>query len=54
MESKFVGVNILFILIYPNQDGNVKRYNGKKCYLPKITKPLSTKKMLTTNSLITM
>ena len=34
MESKFVGVNILFILIYPNQDGNVKRYNGKKCYLP--------------------
>ena len=30
-----VVVNRLFVLIYPNQAGNVNRFNGKKYYLPK-------------------
>ena len=36
IESKFVGVNRLLILIYPNEDGNVKRFNGKKYFSPTI------------------
>ena len=24
-----------FVIICPNQDGIVKRFNGKKCYIPK-------------------
>ena len=34
-ESNCVGVNRLFVLIYPNQDSRVKRFNSKKYYLPK-------------------
>ena len=35
IESNFVGVNRPFVLIYPNQDDSVKRFYGKKYYLPK-------------------
>ena len=35
IESNIVEVNKMFALIYPNQDGRVKRFNGKKYYLPK-------------------
>ena len=35
IESNFVGVNRLLVLIYPNQDNRVKRFNGKKYCLPK-------------------
>ena len=35
IESDFVGVNRLFVLISPNQDNTVKRFKGKKYYLPK-------------------
>ena len=35
IESDFVGVNRLFVLISPNQDNSVKRFKGKKYYLPK-------------------
>ena len=39
MESNFLGVNRLFVLIYPNQHNHLNRFNGKKYYLPKgITK----------------
>ena len=34
--SKFVGVNRLLVFIYPNQDGSVKRFNGKKYFSPTI------------------
>ena len=30
-----VGVNLLFILVYLNQNNDVKRYKAKKYYLPK-------------------
>ena len=30
IESNFVGVNRLLVLIYPNQDGSVKRFNGNE------------------------
>ena len=33
LESNFVGVNRLFVLIYRNQNDNVKRFNAKKYYL---------------------
>ena len=29
LESNFVGVNILFALVYSNQDDNAKRFKGK-------------------------
>ena len=35
LESNFVGVNRLFVLIYSNQDDNAKRFKSKKIYLPK-------------------
>ena len=33
LESKFVGVNRLFVIIYSNQDDNIKRYKAKSYYL---------------------
>ena len=32
LQSNFVGVNRLCVLIYPNQDGNAKRYNARGYY----------------------
>ena len=34
-ESNFVGVNRIFVLIYPNRNDDVKRFNAQKHYLPK-------------------
>ena len=39
LESNFVGVNRLFVLVYTNHDNNAKRFNARKYYLRKgITK----------------
>ena len=35
LESNFVGVNRLFVLVYTNEDNNAKRFNAQKFYLPK-------------------
>ena len=35
LESNFVRVNRLFVLLYTNQDANTKRFNARKYYLPK-------------------
>ena len=35
LESNFVGVNRLFVLVYSNLDDNVKRYKAQRYYLPK-------------------
>ena len=35
LESNFVGVNRLNVLVYSNQDANAKRFNARKLYLPK-------------------
>ena len=35
LEANIVGVNILFVSIYSNQDGNTKRYKTSRYYLPK-------------------
>ena len=35
LESKFVGVNRLFVLVYSNEDNNSKMYKAKRYYLPK-------------------
>ena len=35
LESNFVGVNTLFVLVYTNQNVNAKRSNARKYYLPK-------------------
>ena len=35
LESNFVGVNGLFVLIYPNVANNAKRHSAKKYYLPR-------------------
>ena len=35
LESNFVGVNRLFVLIYSNQDDNAKRFRGWRYYLLK-------------------
>ena len=35
LESNFVGVNRLFVLIYLNRDNDVKRFVTQKYYLPK-------------------
>ena len=35
LESNFVGVDILFVLVYTNTDDNVKRCKAKRYYLPK-------------------
>ena len=34
-ESKFARVNILFPLVYSDQDNNSKRCKAKRCYIPK-------------------
>ena len=34
LESNFVVVNRLFLLIYSNQDDNVKRYKARRYYSP--------------------
>ena len=34
LESNFVWVNRLFVLIYPDQERNPKRYRSKRYYLP--------------------
>ena len=39
LESNFVGVHRLFVLVYTNEFNNAKRFNARKYYLPKgITK----------------
>ena len=35
LESKFVEVNRLFVLVYSNQDANFKRFKTRRYYLPK-------------------
>ena len=35
LESNCVRVNRLFVLVYTNVDGNTKRFNARKYYLPK-------------------
>ena len=35
LESNFVGVNRLFLLVYTNADGNAKSYKARRYYLPK-------------------
>ena len=36
LESNFVGVNRLFILVYSNEANDAKRYSTKKYYLPEV------------------
>ena len=38
LESNFVGVNRLFVLLYLNRDNDVKQFKNGRYYLPKITK----------------
>ena len=35
LESNFVRVNRLFVLVYSNRDANSERFNTQRCYLPK-------------------
>ena len=35
LESNFVGVNRLFVLVYTNEDCNAKKFNARKHYSPK-------------------
>ena len=35
LESNFVGVNRLFVLVYSNQDDTLKRYKAKIHFIPK-------------------
>ena len=35
LESNFVGVNILFVLAYLNQDNDSKRFKTRRYYLPR-------------------
>ena len=35
LESNFVGVNRLFVLVYSNQDADFKRFKAKRYFLPK-------------------
>ena len=35
LKSNFVGVNILFVLVYASQDANAKRFETRRCCLPK-------------------
>ena len=35
LESNFVGVNRLFVLVYSNEDADSKRFKAKRYYLPK-------------------
>ena len=34
LESNFVGVNSLFVLVYTNQNANAKRFETRRYYLP--------------------
>ena len=35
LESNFIGVNRLFVLVYSNEDADSKRFKAKRCFLPK-------------------
>ena len=35
LESNFLGVNRLFVLVYLNRDNDAKRYSTQRYYLPK-------------------
>ena len=35
LESNFVGVNRLFLLVYSNQDNKAKLFEAQRYYLPK-------------------
>ena len=35
LESNFVGVNRLFVLVYTDENNNAKRFNAQKYYLSK-------------------
>ena len=35
LESNFVGIKRLFVLLYSNQDDNAKRFKARRNYLPK-------------------
>ena len=35
LESYFVGVNRLFVLVYTNEDADSKRFKAKRYYVPK-------------------
>ena len=35
LESNFVKVNRLFVLVYSNQDDNAERFKTRRYYLPK-------------------
>ena len=35
LQSKFVGINRLFVLVYPSGNGDYKRFETQKYYLPK-------------------
>ena len=35
LDSNFVGVVTLFVLVYSNQDISAKRFKAGRCYLPK-------------------
>ena len=37
LESNFVGIKRLFVLLYSNQDDNAKRFKARRNYLPKGT-----------------
>ena len=37
LESNFIGVNRLFVLIYLNRDNDAKRFKARSCFLPKDT-----------------
>ena len=56
LESNFVGVNRLFVVVYFNRGNDIKRYSGKNYYLPKfiikIVTPSSMKRTFMTNRLI--
>ena len=36
LESGFVGVNRLFVLVYTNHGNHAKIFNARKYYLPKV------------------
>ena len=53
LESNFVGVNRLFVLVCSNQDADSKRFNTPRYYLPKGTITSSSMlKIFVTNELI--
>ena len=35
LESNFIGVERLYVLVYSDKDGNAKIFNARKFYLPK-------------------